>query len=273
MFCVIQELQTKRTNKDGFSKSIEAYTAYEHGRIVNRYRYSTEKFKRPTKNAYKISIHESQRVNGVIVKKQWYIATIDYYDLAVESWRNITNNWLDDENTICDRLHKCGFDLGIDSVMIWNVINEKIEPLQGKIISDFQKTDEYKTHAKNNKIIRMHEKKQWEFRKENFCTNFDYDVCFNVFGNLTNRDYFVELQYRADGKRKEPRHQQKQYYEAHETHENIEPANVAPSDFTDVQKSNIKRYLMTLTRKYHPDVGGNEEAMKAINDMKHFFKI
>lgn len=66
MFCVIQEIITKRENPPGFSKRLEVthYTTYaEDGteQIKWGYVYSDECFERPVKKSYKVSVHQSYR--------------------------------------------------------------------------------------------------------------------------------------------------------------------------------------------------------------------
>ncbi len=91
MYCVIQEIERKKPNPYGASKELEAYSPFEiEGRAKWSYRYTDDKFERPIKTAYKISIHESRRVNGVVTKRQYVITTVDYYYLA-ENW---IGDWL-----------------------------------------------------------------------------------------------------------------------------------------------------------------------------------
>ena len=62
MFCVIQEIQTKKPNKNGHSKELKTYKGgYTcNGKKVEWYswNYGLERFERPIMKAYRISIHE-----------------------------------------------------------------------------------------------------------------------------------------------------------------------------------------------------------------------
>ena len=64
MYCIIQEIPTKKPNKGGYSKELKV--EYMKMTIMSQdeshYYYTTKgKFDRPIKKAYKISIHQSYR--------------------------------------------------------------------------------------------------------------------------------------------------------------------------------------------------------------------
>lgn len=83
MFCVIQEIQLKKANPYGEYKELEAYSPYKvDGKPKYAYSYTGGRFERPIKKAYKVSIHQSKRANGVVTKKQYVVTTADYYSLV-----------------------------------------------------------------------------------------------------------------------------------------------------------------------------------------------
>ena len=71
MYCVIQELQLKKADTNGAYKGLAVFTNPFNMRNIPQYGYcdAGERFERPIKTAYKISVHESKRVNGVVTKK------------------------------------------------------------------------------------------------------------------------------------------------------------------------------------------------------------
>ena len=85
MFCVIQEIATK-TVPAGEPKGIEVYESRwtSDGKEFCSYEYrdSAERFERPIRKSYRISIHESYRENGKVKKKQTVICTVGYYDIV-----------------------------------------------------------------------------------------------------------------------------------------------------------------------------------------------
>ena len=72
MFCVIQEIETKKPNKNGYPKELisEFMQCTIMGEDCSHYyhHYGYERFERPIKKAYRISIHESYRENGKVRK-------------------------------------------------------------------------------------------------------------------------------------------------------------------------------------------------------------
>ena len=98
MFCVIQELTTKRENPLGFPKRLEVMqesVPADDGteRIKWGYTYSDECFERPVKKSYKVSVHQSYRdKDGKPRKKEFVLFTVKYYDLATGEFD--TYNWV-----------------------------------------------------------------------------------------------------------------------------------------------------------------------------------
>lgn len=86
MYCVIQELELKKENPYGEYKELISretnWTINGVNGCTYGYTYSDERFKRPIKKAYKISIHHSYRENGKVKKKQWVICTMEYYSIV-----------------------------------------------------------------------------------------------------------------------------------------------------------------------------------------------
>jgi hypothetical protein len=84
MYCVIQKIVNKKPVQSGYSKEllVDWTTMTYQGKTETKYsyRYSDERFERPIKDAYKISIHKSYRENGKVKKKQWVICTMSYYN-------------------------------------------------------------------------------------------------------------------------------------------------------------------------------------------------
>ena len=69
MYCVIQEIQLKKANPYGEYRELEAYSCSAWNGLAKwTYHYTGGRFERPIKTAYKISIHESRRVNGVVTR-------------------------------------------------------------------------------------------------------------------------------------------------------------------------------------------------------------
>lgn len=89
MYVVVQTIQRKKPNKGGEYREYEVSSMsiqLPDGIVKTHYsyypRYEAGRFDRPHLEAYKISIHESRRESGKVVKKQCVAGTIGYYALA-----------------------------------------------------------------------------------------------------------------------------------------------------------------------------------------------
>lgn len=107
MFCYIQKVKFKRDIGCSTSKAIEVYenkwTIENESKTHYDFRYSYDKFDRPIRTAYKISIQESYRENGCIKKKQFHICYMSYYDFVDFSFYDCHSKALPscDEVLIC----------------------------------------------------------------------------------------------------------------------------------------------------------------------------
>ena len=79
MYCVIQELERKKPDKHGGHKELITdsfkFTIGSAAKTKYTWRYSEERFERPIKKAFKISIHASRRVKGVVTTKANAVTT------------------------------------------------------------------------------------------------------------------------------------------------------------------------------------------------------
>ena len=120
MYCVIQEIKTRRLQKNGYPKRIEAHFTFS--KVIPSwysYSYSTERFERPIKKAYRISIHESFREAGKVKKKQFVICTVNYYDLADDIFN--LYDWGDKKMCIAADALYCSVE------SLYNLIEKKLK--------------------------------------------------------------------------------------------------------------------------------------------------
>jgi len=182
MYCIIQELELKKADKLGAYKQLAVDTNPFNRREFPQYGYhkTGERFERPIKKAYKISIHESKRVSGVVTKKQFVVTTANYYTFATDCFA------LGD---LDDKIEPIVEKLNVDIDTVYEMLEKKIKPLQERIIAEFEKTEEYATSAKHREIIALYKKEKALFAEKYRCPDSEYDFCFNVFGELMNADY------------------------------------------------------------------------------------
>lgn len=267
MYCVIQEMKLKKPDIEGKSVCIEPYTWGMGEEIYYSYTMSTEKFKRDIKKAYKISIHHSYRENGKVKKKQWVIGTIGYYYIID------FGAWIGDICRLEDKLN----DIGISEKELCDLVYAKLDPLVEKIKNEYEQTEEYKTNIKNEKIIRKHKSEEYKFNNK---YGGGYNQCYDVFGELKNErklkqileDYKRNKEYEEKSRQYQEEYFKRRYSENNNSNYNENKfggySKNRCSNYSDEEKKLLKEAFKLLAMKYHPDRGGDNEKMAAINNLK-----
>ena len=187
MYCIIQELSTKRADSFGAYKGIELSTnPFNFRRTIPQYGYFEcgERFERPMKKAYKISIHESKRVNGVVTKKQYVVTTVNYYIFATDFF--CLGEY---HEKIADIAHK----LNTDTSTIYDLIENKVAPFEKLIRDEFMQTEEYAVVQSRKALVAEYETRKAEFAKKYNIDDSEYDFCFDVFGNIVNAEHYERI--------------------------------------------------------------------------------
>lgn len=248
MFCVIQEIQRKKANTYGAYRELEAYSPYAtDGKPKYSYHYTGGRFDRPIKTAYKISIHESKRVNGVVTKRQHVVTTVDYYSLA-ESWIG--------DCIVHKRLEAIAASLGATVDSLHYMIFTKVDPLQARIDAEFKETDEYKTRAEHEKILKRYRSKKDAFAKAYGVSSDIYDYCFNVFGEVMNQAYLDEI-IEADRKKQQTYSSYYSTGSSNYTSGGYDYSKLFSSSsaaYSAEDKARLKKFYKALSKIYHPDM-------------------
>lgn len=274
MYCYIQEIQMKDSNSLGCGKELcvteTKWITNGVSNIIYGYTYSDEKFERPIKTAYKISIHDKSYRDdkGKVRKKQYHVATIKYYDLVDYGWYDcIIHSKIDD---IAEAM-------GMNSEIVWNEVTEKLDALFDRVNAKFEQTEEYKVKQKNNAIIKEYQVKKHQFAEKYEVRENEYDMCYDVFGKLRNKDYLdkIKREYKA---RKEYEERSRSYQRDYYSNYNSYSSSSRTSSFqggvvSEKEKEYYKKFYRTLATKFHPDVSGDNEAMQLINKLKEQWEI
>ncbi|WP_102399514.1 hypothetical protein [Haloimpatiens massiliensis] len=267
MYCVIQEIENKRFNEFGAYKQLEvdcmSFCIDGQARTKYLYKYTGERFKRPIRKAYKISIHKSYRKDGKVKKKQWVICTIGYYNIIDYG------TWIGDYTIgLNNKLQ----DIGITEEKLCELVYKKLDPIIEKVKIEFQKTEEYKTHKKHREIIDKYLKAKNEF--ESLYGSDTYDYCYDIFGVLRNEEYLKDLKATYEA--------QKTYRDNYSSYHSNDYSNYDFSGYFKTNTSNYtkeeKTYLKTIYKaaamKLHPDIKkDNGEGMKFLNKLKEEWGI
>ncbi len=276
MFCVIQEIQTKKPDKRGYPKQLESkYMQMSiSGEDVSHYYYgySEERFERPVKKAYRISIHHSYRENGKVKKRQFVLCTVNYYNFAM--------GWFTCYDYCDGKIEEVAEELGQSIDDVYAIVEEKVNPLIEKIQEEFSQTEEYKTHEEHERVTTIYAAKKAEFNKrygfEN-ANSYEYDKCYDVFGELKNPDYLEKIK-REYKQRKEyeekSRGYQENFYSNYSKYFGGCSSGYHSSvsdNHNDEDKETLKQFYRVLSKKFHPDANPGADTskeMKLLNQLK-----
>ena len=269
MFCVIQEVEVK-TVPAGEPKGVvvdetkitwdgEGYTKYS-------YHYASERFERPIRKSYRISIHESYRENGKVKKKQTVICTIGYYEVV--DWGDWPGDYI-----IGGLLSKAD-TLGLEESELADLIYTKWQAIVDRIWEEYKQTEEYAARQENCRIIREHNERVNEFTEKYGVTRSEYNRCYDVFGKLRNPEYLKKI--KADFKAKKEyerrsRGQSSSYYGNYGGYSGGSYCGTAASNYNEADKAMLKKFYRTLSKAFHPDSNPDKdtsEEMKMLNRLK-----
>lgn len=261
MYCVIQEIELRKEDTNGAYKELISdcteWTSSGERSIKYSYRYTGDRFIRPIKKAYRISIHKSYRENGKIKKTQKVICTMKYYDIIDCS------SYIGD---YCIGIEDKAKALGITLEELEDMVYKKLDPIIEKVRKEFEATEEYVIHNKHKKILNEYFKNKREF--EEIYGNNTYDYCYDVFGNLKEKDKLeaIKKQYEAN------KESERRYYEEFQNNYKDNWSsyfNLNQSSYGEDDKKKLKKIYRTLSAKFHPDIYKDDgEMMKFINKLK-----
>ncbi len=269
MYCVIQEIELKKENQYGEYKELKVYesrfTINNIERLKYSYTYSNERFKRPIKKAYKISIHQSYRENGKVKKKQWVICTMEYYDIAQGT------TYIKDYFTSSNWEEKLK-DIGLTEDELCELVYKKLDSLIENIQSEFQGTEEYKVKQKYDKITTLYIAHKHQF--EDKYGEDTYDYCYDIFGELRNKEKLEEIKEQYKQQREYRRSYYENYKSNYSDYDFSGYLKTSASTYTEEEKSYLKKIYKAAAMKLHPDTTkDNGEGMKFLNKLKEKWGI
>lgn len=263
MYVVIQEVKLKKQNEYGYYTDLEVSTSRCFGggkEIINYSYYRTNKAIREIKKAYKFSIHQSYREDGKVKKKQYVVCTINYYD-AVDGFFPFYDYAENKIKEIADKL-------GVDEDLIYNLLEDKGNPIAKEIQKEFEQTEEYIKNKEVEMIVAEYRKRKTEFNNKYSSYGSTYEQIYDVFNTLRNKEKLEEVKQNYKIAEETRRYYEKNYsnynYNSQSSYYNIKQSNYKEED-----KSKYKKMYKTLAAKFHPDVyNDNGDMMKLINQLK-----
>lgn len=271
MYCVIQRVKNNKANYNGAYKELKVlfYTWTMDGETKTKYDYTYcgERFERPIKDAYKISIHESYRKNGKVKKKQWVVCTMRYYDL-LESWPEdyIMRSQLDNKLQ----------EMGISEDELWDIVYKKLNPIIEQVKEEYSQTEEYKVQQEHKSIINKYNAAKTEFEAKYGGDTYDY--CYDVFGTLRNEEYLKTLERSYQTQEEFKKNYRSYYGNNYSNYDNNSYGGyqgIKQSTYTEDEKVMLKQIYRVLALKFHPDKNEGEggEIMNLVNKLKEEWGI
>lgn len=269
MFCVIQQVQLKKPNQHGAYRDLvtelDGWTI-EGKPPVWRYRQTGERFDRPHREAYKISLHQSYRAGGRVKKRQFSICTMSYYDIVEFSLYDCA------DGAINAAVERAGMEYG----ELYDLIESKLAPLRERLEADFQQSEEYQTHRQHQQIIRAHREARSAFCEKYGVDGNEYDRCYDVFGTLRNPGYLKRLKQEHKARKqaeREARHRRRQTWQ--ETFERFTSGGgysaAPPGNYSADDTAILKQFYRVLSKTYHPDLNPGRDTtaeMQLLNRLK-----
>lgn len=271
MHCYIQEIQMKSSNSVGCGKELCVTTSNwtMNGVLYTSYgyTYSDEKFDRPIKTAYKVTLHDKSYRDdkGKVRKKQYHVATIRYYNLVDFGWYDSIRS---------SKIDELADEMGVDSEIVWAEIENRLDVLEDKVKKEFEQTEEFRTKAKHDSILKEYRKAKHDFSKKYGIQENEYDRCYDIFGVLRKPEYFEKIKHEYEIKRKYEE-QRNNYQSSYNNNFGSYEASAFNSGLCrGKEKEYLNKFYKVLAVKFHPDVlGGDNEPMQLVNKLKEQWGI
>ncbi|MGE7114799.1 hypothetical protein [Lysinibacillus sp. NPDC047702] len=173
---------------------------------------------------------------------------MSYYDF-IDSWYG--DHYIDRE------LKKKLKEMGIEEDTFHKMINVKLELLIEQIEQEFQHTEEYRVKKEQEALLVAHRTAEAAFNKE--YGRDEYRYCYDVFGKLRNPAYLEELKFK---KKVQEEYARCSYEEGNKRNYNSYGGSsyfaTSPSNHTDDEKKVLHEIYRMASKKFHPDVSGDD---------------
>lgn len=264
MYVVVQTIQRKKPNPHGDYKEYEISSMSiqsQDGSVKTHYsyypKYEAGRFDRPHRESYKISIHESRRENGKVVKKQCVVGTIGYYELVEWGLYDYIDKGISHAVDV----------FGADYEDLYRMTETKMQPIMDKVKREFHRTEEYKARRQREKLEKAHQKAKKQFGDKYGVDPDEYDYIYNIFGELMDEQYLNRIIQQYEAARSYRESQRSSYREYSYGSYSI-PSS---STYTDDDRAILKKFYKELSKIYHPDLNPDTDTtaqMQLLNRLK-----
>lgn len=260
MNCVIKKVKTTQQPLGG-SKSLLVFTSqFEDEPIRYCYTFSTEKFERVPQYNYEIWLHYLIPDKKTGSRQQVKVAAIHYYELAEGlDWK---------EKIQSKEWEKVTRETKMDPSRLEAAVESKLAPLIRDIQNSWTQTAEGRAQKKIKDTLARHQESKKNF--EAIWGQGTYEFIFDVFGELKNEAFLHWLQTFNNGSKKNETSASSQYKKSQQKKQKTA---LKAASYSESEKIWLKKFYRTLAREYHPDSGGETEAMILINKLRDDWRI
>ena len=263
MYCVVQAIQRKKPNPYGDYREYEVSSMsiqFQGGSTKTHYsyypRYEAGRFDRPHRESYKISIHESRREAGKVVKRQCAVGTIGYYELVEWGLYDYIDKGINHAVEV----------FGVDYETLYGIVETKMQPIMDKVKREFHRSEEYKARRQREKLEKAHQKAKKQFGERYGVDPDEYDYVYNIFGELMDEQYLNRIIQQYEAARSYRESQRSSYREYSYSSYSVPPS----STYTDDDRVILKKFYRELSKRFHPDLNGagTTAEMQLLNKLK-----
>lgn len=269
MFCVVQEIQLKRPSLGDYKEykvmstsfTIDGTTRTHYSWYPN---HEAGRFERPCRTSYRISIHESYRKNGRVKKKQCVVGSISYYSLIEFGLYDSIDTGL---KHAAELFHA-------DYDTLYDLVENKMDPILERIRQEFQQTEEYKVVQERDALQKRHAEAKRTFEKKYGVDEYEY--CYNIFGELMEPEYLKQIQAQYRAQQAYSRSYQGYQRNTYSSYSGGSYQSIGCKTYTDDEKRILKKCYKKLSMAFHPDLNlGSDttEEMQMINKLKEEWGI
>lgn len=268
MYCVIQQVMRKKTDVLGEHKEIIPYPLEMSINGVAqvpiwRWDWSKERYERPHREAYKISLHQSFREGGAVRKRQHSVCTMSYYDLCDGCgwWGDFI---IGGDSVLAEKLN-------MDPAELCDIIESKLGPLRKRLEAEFHQSPEYLARQDHERILADYMAKQDRFCSRYEASKDDYNRCYDVFGALKNREYLEQIKAEHKARKENERRYQETWRSTYERHTGGSYSVSSASTYTEDEKGILRQFYKSLSKTYHPDLNPGKDTtsvMQLLNRLK-----
>ena len=148
MYCsIVQKKMKRKPPESGVFRDPKIKSTFpDDFDLFDFYIAGKDKIKREAKEKWKILLNKSSRRGNKVCKKQWYICTVNYWDIVdTKHVRRDDLWWTLYNHGAFGRIHKHLPDLDIsERKKIYAIIAKKFEPIQLSVLREYRKSEEYK---------------------------------------------------------------------------------------------------------------------------------